>query len=459
MVSVVGEIGIAAEEFVVAETGVSLFGTAARMFVNSLLLQGAEYVGGKAVDAIYGPGTFKKLENDIEDLYGSTKELAGEVSTLLYDIRNDTRGYTQGFDAGPGRMKTLEDARAKVVQNALVKPYIKGAAEFAKDFAHLYSGTEVSAGNFEGSGTGLRGIENNKSSVANVLSTLARVNPFYAYLASKVSEKLTDFVTPDDAGYLSVANTYNGVGLYDQNMVLEDLGTNYEFSIVNEAGERVVWKFPEYNNYTVVPPIFGTWTGINSPNNSLCLSGTVGGRSVQSFLDKIAFMHDVGYHDLGSFNEFSDYQLISRANYGRENGLFIFPGEAAAARVAVSYFSTLGKIMRKMFGPSTPSGAPESSTPSGPKESASEVSAGVADETPKEKSVLRTSQRDSIIAQAVAEISSIEGAAEIELDQELIKTELINAVKEIKTSYGSVSVGSSNFALRTALDNLEIQLN
>ena len=95
--------------------------------------------------------------------------------------------------------------------------------------------------------------------------------------------------------------------------------------------------------------------------------------------------------------------------------------------------------MRRMFGPSTPSGA-----------ASVETSAETSVEAPKEK---------SIIAEAVAEISSVEGAAEIELDQELIKTELISAVRDIKTSYGSVSVGSSNFALRSALDNLEIQLS
>jgi len=419
------EAGALAEEFIVAETGSSLLGAVAKTATNTAILQGAEFLTKKAVDNIYGEGTFENLERDVNDFYQSGKDLVGEVGALMYDIK----GYNDKDFTGISekQLKGLKEAREKFNENKFVKPYVQGAAEFAKDFAHIYSGTEVSTGNFEGSGSGLRGIENNKSNVSKILNTLSRVNPFYAYLASKVSDKLTDFFAPDDPGYLKVASTYNGVGLYDRNMILEDLGAgNYEFSIIDEAGGRVVWKFPEYNTYTVVPPLYGTWTGINSPNNSLCLSGTVNGVAVQSYLDKIAFMHDVGYHDLGSFNEFSDYQLISRALYGKENGLFIFPGEAAAANVAISYFSTLGKLMRKMFGPGAEAGGVQ-----GP--------SGVVEK--------------SIVAEAVSEISGVE------VSEDIIKTELVDAVRSIKTSYGSETVGTGNFALRTALDNLEVQIN
>lgn len=112
----------------------------------------------------------------------------------------------------------------------------------------------------------------------------------------------------------------------------------------------MVWKYPEYNDYTVISPIWGTWTGINSPNNTVPVYGNYQGRPQQSQLDKIAFIHDCLYHDYGSFNKFADSVLISYIDNGINKGIFVFPNELETAKVARTYFSTLGTVVRKIYG-------------------------------------------------------------------------------------------------------------
>lgn len=136
-------------------------------------------------------------------------------------------------------------------------------------------------------------IENNTNTMNKIMNTLAKVNPFYAYLASKFMGKITDLVIPNTNDYKKVSTIYNGQGLYEKTMELKAVGfsfenglskaSNYEFSLIDKVGIRQVWKNPEYNNYVVIPPIWGVYTGINSPNNSLCLTGTLNGKTVESF--------------------------------------------------------------------------------------------------------------------------------------------------------------------------------
>ena len=61
-------------------------------------------------------------------------------------------------------------------------------------------------------------------------------------------------------------------------MRTNNLGEN-EFYGLTERGE-VVWKYPYYNDYTVVPPLYGVWVGINSPNNSVPVYGFVNAEDI-----------------------------------------------------------------------------------------------------------------------------------------------------------------------------------
>ena len=126
-----------------------------------------------------------------------------------------------------------------------------------------------------------------------------------------------------------------------------------EFYSVDETGKEWVWKYPIYNNYQNIVPIWGVYTGINSPNNSLPIAGNITAEdgtvfTKQSYLDRIAFQHDAMYHDLGTFNKFSDYVLISRISQNMDK--MIFQGERETAQVALNYFSTLGTVVRKIYG-------------------------------------------------------------------------------------------------------------
>lgn len=400
-IPLVAETASAVGSFIGEETGSSLLGAIATSEVGKKTNELIESGSKSFVDSIFGPGTFENLESSISQTYSSGKALAEDI----YNVRDQVESGQFGRE----QLNKLENDKEAFNKTGVVR----GISEFSKDLSHL-----VSTGGYNALDSTNSVIVNNQSIIANVLNTLARVNPFYSYLASKFNDKLSDFVIPTSEDYLKVASVYNGQGLYLQKMKLESFGSGYEFSILDEIGTPVIWKYPEYNNYTVVPPVYGTWTGINSPNNSLCLSGSQGGQEVESFLDKIAFMHDVGYHDLGSFNEFSDYQLISRANYGRQNGLFIFPGELATAQVAISYFSTLGSLMRKMFG------------------------------TTNDKS------SEPMIKEILTETVKL---SEVSIEE--VKQSVTDTVKSIPTSHGSDIVGNSNFELVSLINNLEISLN
>lgn len=201
----------------------------------------------------------------------------------------------------------------------------------------------------------------------NVLEKIKRVNPMYYYLASKVLDLTGPFVVPTDEDYVKVSNTYTGEVFFKNLTLARETGDGIEFYTQTENGE-VLWKYPEYNNYPVVPTIYGTWVGINSINNSVPVYGTVsvdeipegyrglsgvdeaGNTIWQSQLDRIAHVHDCMYHDYGSFNRFADYVLINYIEIGLREGLFIFPNERDTALIALNYFSTVGRVVRKIYG-------------------------------------------------------------------------------------------------------------
>ncbi len=392
-------------------------------------------------DYLFGEGSFQGLEDSVTKTYEDIKTAAGDVLEIRKSIENT--GTITG-----GSVEKLN----KDIETLNGGKVVKATVEFAKDFSALVSQGDYNALDSPDKLT----IENNTRTVSSILSALSKTSPFYAYLATKLGDSLADFVVPTSEEYNKVASIYNGVLRTSEGdtgismmSVTGDENTGYEFSALDETGTRQVWKYPEYNNYTVVPAIFGVYTGINSPNNALCLSGrSPGGVFVESYLDKIAFLHDVGYHDLGSFNAFSDYQLISRGAYGKANNLFIFPGELATANTAIAYFSTLGKLMRKMFGDN------------------SNVSQKLPVQT--QSGIIRLTEVPPIIQEIMKQIHDIEVVPE---EIPIIQQQATIALKNpavLRTSagvtpelgtFGSVAVSSSNFLLRDLLNNLEIQLD
>jgi hypothetical protein len=186
------------------------------------------------------------------------------------------------------------------------------------------------------------------TTVSDIIFNLAKANPLFYYISSKLLEKTSAFVLPlDDPDYIAVSQVYDGSGLYNQMGVMSSEG---EISMIDETGKRIVWKYPEYNDYPVVPAIYGTWVGMNSYNDQIPLNDGVN----VSLMDTLAFLHDCSYLSperggYGVFNKFGDMQLLSRYNALKDKFTFD-ENEKFVADLAANWFSTLGFIMRELFG-------------------------------------------------------------------------------------------------------------
>jgi hypothetical protein len=177
-------------------------------------------------------------------------------------------------------------------------------------------------------------------------------SPLYDWLGISVLSGIDDAIVPTDPEYLYVSSVYDGSVFF--NTVTKERFTNgsREFYAETERGE-VSWFFPYYNNnppYAVIPTIYGFWCGLNSINNALPISMEINGVMHMSLLDRISHVHDCLYRQYGIFSKFSDYVLISYISKGLEQGLFILPGERNKALIAINYFSSLGKLMRSLYG-------------------------------------------------------------------------------------------------------------
>jgi len=271
------------------------------------------------IDSIFGPQVY---ENKKKQFYNSLEE-AKSLGLFSENIGNES-----------AILQTIKDSN--YTENDLINQI--------HNFSHDFS-DELSK-----KGETLNGPIDDNSTAGDILAKLSQINPVYYYLVNKLLDKSGELVVPqNDPEYEAIAKIYNGKGQYSSLAKQEFDGTNMIFSEVNEIGELDIWKYPEYNNYTVVPSLWGVYTGINSVNNQVPLRGIVNGRVVDSFLDAAAFRHDCSYFYRGSFNKFGDYQLISRISQNKDK--LVFPGEALIANIAVNYFSTLGALMRKMMGP------------------------------------------------------------------------------------------------------------
>lgn len=85
------------------------------------------------------------------------------------------------------------------------------------------------------------------------------------------------------------------------------------------------------------PPLYDTWMGPNSPNN----------QAPKTLVGLFSFLHDLGYHEKGWFDEYSDTLYISRLSQNIDRMGFI---EAQYARFGMSWFSTIGLALAKVKG-------------------------------------------------------------------------------------------------------------
>lgn len=270
------------------------------------------------IDTIFGPDVYERGKKQFYSSIEEAKALglfSGEIgneAAVLQTIKNSN--YT-------------EDDLINKIHN------------FAHDFSDAVSKEKIDIN---------VPIEEN-SALGDLFAKLSQANPVYYFISKELVKDGKIEAPLNDPEYQAVASVYNGKGLYDQFTKQQVVGNNTEFSIIDEIGKVNLWKYAEYNTYTVVPPLWGTWVGINSPNSKTPLRGFVNGQIRESFLDKICMMHDISYHDRNSFNKLGDFQLLARASQNKD--LFVLPGELEVANIAIAYFSSLGAVARRLMGP------------------------------------------------------------------------------------------------------------
>jgi len=254
-------------------------------------------------------------------------------------------------------------------------------------------------------------------SLENSLSDLSNDNPIFNYLSLSIAQNTDTYIIPNDPEYFAVARRNDGSVFFYNDIKQVQEPKNLKFYGSTET-ETLAWYYPEYNTYNVIPPIWGVFTGMNSPNNSLPY--TVDGR--QSQLDKIAFIHDCMYKKYGLFSKYADYVLINYIDLGLKNGFFVLPGEREKALIAINYFSSLGKVMRAMYG-----GSEE--IPNEPNEQVSIV--------------------EELVQETVADTPN-----EVKIEQEIIK---MPDVSEIVQAPGTLSANSGVNELVRLINELQFE--
>ena len=179
-------------------------------------------------------------------------------------------------------------------------------------------------------------VKSSETPLSKAYELVLGSNPLLSYLMPSVAKFQAKMTLPTNEEYKQIAAVYNGKNLDWRNVLTKKVGNYTTFSAKNELGEVITWT-TEWNTHSVVPPIWGTWVGISSPNN----------KPPSSLLDLFAFFHDYSYHVYGNFNQKGDYELISRTfqNLDRMVG-----SEREIALTTVKYFSTIGAAARAYAG-------------------------------------------------------------------------------------------------------------
>lgn len=170
-------------------------------------------------------------------------------------------------------------------------------------------------------------------------------NPKYGYLINHLVNYQLANVAPKNDRYRYISMMYQGRSIHSNSVQQTiDPATGLKiFKGTDEIGQVYIYK--EKRDSIKIPPIYGVWVGLNSPNNSLPIMTSLGQRSL---LDTFAFFHDCEYHET-MFSRDADYRLISRIinNWDR-----LAEEEKIPAFIAVEYFSTLGNTVsgyKKVF--------------------------------------------------------------------------------------------------------------
>lgn len=309
----IGEAGFATGAAVTEATGSSLLGGAVTGGIFGLVGEQIDKGSNYVINKIFGEGTTDKIKNEAFQSFETAKALglfSGDIKT--------NREIVKG-------LATMDNSQI-----------ISGLSDYGDKFTDEYVN--------KAGGT----------TVSDIIFNLAKANPLFYYISSKLLEKTSEFVLPlDDPDYIAVSAVYDGSGLYNQMGVMSPEG---EISVIDETGKKIIWKYDSYNDYPVISPIYDAeykgpngelsgWIGLNSPNNAIPMNDGV----KVSLMSTIAFLHDCGYKEFGSFNKFSDMQLLSRYNAQKENFTYT-PDEKIVADLAANWFSTLGFIFRELFG-------------------------------------------------------------------------------------------------------------
>lgn len=330
-------------------------------FIFGLLAGAGEIVSGSAVEA-----TGSAL---IGDIAGST--VAGTIGSQITNLADSAMstvvdtifGSNKYEDTKKTFYNNIDEAKAiglfsgdvgsekEVLQHIRDSNYTKNELiNEIHNFAHDFSDEVVKKG--ESLATP---IEEN-SGVGDILSKLSQENSVYYYLVSHFLNKDYVIEVPqNDPEYDAIATVYNGKnnGFYEQLAKTNYDGTNTIWSEIDETGQEYSWYYPLFNEtYSSKPAFFGKYMGMSSPNDGTPIRGIFNGKVVESLADKSSFFHDIGYMIKGMFNKEEDYKLISRLSQNMDK--MIFPGEIAAAKVGIAYFSNLGSIMRKMMSSTEP---------------------------------------------------------------------------------------------------------
>jgi hypothetical protein len=302
-------------------TGSSIAGSAVQGAVvgqaGNVANEAGSSLFSKGVDKIFGEGTAESLSKKAHK--------AAQLGSSFYDY---TTEGTYGSD--PTKIDPLTQAvninRPKP-ENVCKGEQHADARESGKDLGTFISKTA----------TEMSFAEPGDNVISTIYTKVFGTNPLLAYLAGPLEKFQAGLTLPTNERYLEIAKTYNGKNLTFEN-VLETINSDgtKDYSAKDETGVVYTW-FGKWNTHKVVPPIWGTWTGINSPNNTKPVS----------LLDLFAFFHDIDYKLYGNFNEQADYKLLARVYNNLDR---MGPNERQIALTTVKYFSTIGAAARTYAG-------------------------------------------------------------------------------------------------------------
>lgn len=172
-------------------------------------------------------------------------------------------------------------------------------------------------------------VENNVPAEQALINVVQK-NPQYKKLIPTILDYQAKAkgLTPNTNAYKEISRTYNGASMSTKSVrVTTNPDTGLKIFMGLDELQKT-WFYKQNPDAFVVPPIYGVWVGINSPNNELPVS----------LLDVFAYFHDCEYH-ANMFDINADYRLISRIvqNWDR-----LTEAEKPAAFIAIKYFSTIG---------------------------------------------------------------------------------------------------------------------